>query len=50
LRPCWLGRGIDNRLGNRTQARAGALHVAGDHRSVARSYNVSQATISRLTA
>jgi len=26
-----IGRGIDNRLGNRTQARAGALHAAGDH-------------------
>jgi hypothetical protein len=27
---------IDNRLGNRTQARAGALHVAGDHQKIGR--------------
>ena len=26
-----IGGGIDNRLGKRTQARPGALHVAGDH-------------------
>jgi hypothetical protein len=26
-----IGRGIDNRLGNREQARPGTLHVAGDH-------------------
>src|SRR5882724_5212250 len=31
-----IGRGIDNRLGNRTQARAGALHVAGDHQKIGR--------------
>ena len=27
---------IDNRLGNRAQAHAGALHVAGDHQKVGR--------------
>jgi hypothetical protein len=31
-----IRRGIDNRLGNRTQARPGALHVAGDHQKVGR--------------
>jgi hypothetical protein len=31
-----IGRGIDNRLGNRTQARPGALHVAGDNQKVGR--------------
>jgi hypothetical protein len=31
-----IGRGIDNRLGNRTQARPGALHVASDHQKVGR--------------
>jgi len=33
---CLIGRRIDNRLGNRTQARAGALHVAGDHQKIGR--------------
>jgi hypothetical protein len=27
---------IDNRLGNRTQARAGALYVPGDHQKIGR--------------
>jgi hypothetical protein len=31
-----IGRRIDNWLGNRTQARAGALHVAGDDQKVGR--------------
>jgi hypothetical protein len=31
-----IGRGIDNRLGNRAQARSGALHVAGDHQKIGR--------------
>jgi hypothetical protein len=31
-----IGRGIDNRLGNRTQARAGAPRVAGNHHKIGR--------------
>jgi DNA invertase Pin-like site-specific DNA recombinase len=59
-----IGRRVDNRLGNRTQARTGEpaltphqqqearkrLAKGETQRSVARSYNVSQSTISRLAA
>jgi hypothetical protein len=31
-----IGRGINNRFGNRTQAGAGELHVAGDHQKIGR--------------
>jgi hypothetical protein len=31
-----IGRGIDNRLGKGSQARAGALHVTGDEQKIGR--------------
>ena len=33
---CCVPSNIDKRLGKRTQARAGALHVAGDHQKIGR--------------
>jgi hypothetical protein len=45
-----VGRGIDNRLGQRPQASPGALHVEGDHQEVSRVAREATAGITTTSA